>query len=77
MNQYDLWEGPYAKVGHNGIFVRIDDRPLPDEVGRAFASCEKRLYSAEDEDGNRLKDYSIFLCRGFSGEEMDRAPETH
>lgn len=75
MTQYDLWPGPGRLIGYDAIFVTIGDGPLPGRLRQAFDSYEKRSFVAHDRKGRKLRDYSIFVLRGFRG--MDReVPET-
>ncbi|GAB4388503.1 MAG: glycosyltransferase family 39 protein [Thermodesulfovibrionales bacterium] len=67
MNQYDLWPGPWGLLNYSAIFVTMNDSPLDERVRRAFESCQKRLFDAHDRKGRDIREYSIFLCRGFKG----------
>lgn len=73
MNQYDLWPGPERYRGKNGIFVSNHDS-LPEPVARAFESCEKKSLKLRER-GHKLRYYSIFICRGFSGSIDQEKPE--
>jgi membrane-associated phospholipid phosphatase len=75
MNQYDLWPGPGRLIGYDAIFVTIGDGRLPGRLRQAFDSYEKRAFVAYDRRGRKLRDYSIFVLRGFRGMERE-SPET-
>lgn len=74
MNQYDLWPGPEKFKGQSGIFVMKHDSSLPDPVAQAFNGCEKRKITLTER-GSKLRDYSIFTCRGFRGSIEQEIPE--
>lgn len=67
MNQYDLWPGPEGLLRYTGVFVTIGDSEAPLAILRAFDTCEMRPFSAYEKSGAKLRDYSIFVCRDFSG----------
>jgi membrane-associated phospholipid phosphatase len=75
MNQYDLWPGPEGLAHYNAVFVKINDSEIPEEVGEAFKSCDKRLFIVLDKAGRPLRTYSIFTCRDFGGNMRQRTPE--
>jgi len=77
MNQYDLWPGPEGLLNYAGIFVTIGDSDAPPAVQRAFDSCEKRLFSTYEKNGAKLRDYSLFVCRGFTGRIEESTPQTY
>lgn len=66
MNQYDLWGGFSELIGYNGIYVKHRDQEMEPEIIDAFLSYEK-LSLIEIKKGNRLIQFSVFLCRGFKG----------
>jgi undecaprenyl-diphosphatase len=74
MNQYDLWPGPEKYKGQSGIFVAKHDTSLPDPVARAFDSCSKNIFTLTER-GSKLRDFSIFTCRGFRGSIEQEKPE--
>jgi membrane-associated phospholipid phosphatase len=76
MNQYDLWPGPGGLLHYDAVFVTIGDVRMPEPVGKSFSGCAKRLFSAFDGKGRKLREFSIFTCRDFKGFEQ-RAPETY
>lgn len=76
MNQYDLWPGPEGLLHYDAVFVTIGDTRMPEAVGNAFDGYEKRLFSIYDGKGRKLRDCSIFICRGFKGFE-GKLPETY
>lgn len=74
MNQYDLWPGPGGLLHYEAVFVTIGDVRMPEDVGRAFGGCEKRVFGVYDRKGRKLKEFSIFRCSDFKGFE-EKAPE--
>jgi hypothetical protein len=73
MNQYDLWPGPDKYKGRNGIFVSTHDS-LPDPVALAFEDCGKNKLKLTER-GSKLRNYSIFTCRGYRGSIKQEKPE--
>ena len=67
MNQYDVWPGFHELKGHSAIFVWSGGEDLPRVLARAFDSWQPRSFTAVDRAGRTLRQYTIFLCRGFKG----------
>ncbi len=68
MNQYQLWPGFEGFLGHNAIYVTTGDKMLSDDLGKAFAGCERRLFDAQSR--KRTVKFTIFKCYDFRGIEM-------
>ncbi len=67
MNQYDLWEGLEGLLGFDALFVRMGNKPFPEELKGSFDSFTKELFTVHRKDGKVLREYSIFKCYNFSG----------
>ncbi|NTU41818.1 MAG: phosphatase PAP2 family protein, partial [Nitrospirales bacterium] len=80
MNQYDLWPDLNSaaaglKGAVRGVLVMDGaDNTIPPEVLDAFERCEKKVVEISDR-GQRLREYSIFICYNFKGLKV-RRPET-
>ncbi|MBI5076079.1 MAG: glycosyltransferase family 39 protein [Nitrospirae bacterium] len=75
MNQYDLWPGFENLRGQNAIFVRARGKEeLPEEVSRAFSSCDQRVVEVKTRRKKTLK-FSVSACYDFKGFESQQ-PET-
>ncbi|MCI4625460.1 MAG: glycosyltransferase family 39 protein [Candidatus Magnetoovum sp. WYHC-5] len=72
MNQYDMWPSmndvvkPLNGQQINGILVRTGSDDLPLELFGVFNVCVKRSFNVYEGE-YLLRDYSIFMCRGFNG----------
>ncbi|MCK4911286.1 MAG: glycosyltransferase family 39 protein [Thermodesulfovibrionales bacterium] len=77
MNQYDLWPGIGdidGVTGYNGLFVTMSQQKLMRKVSKAFKKCEFRKYDALDDGRRYLRQYDLYLCRGFKGEFKEKEP---
>ena len=75
MNQYDLWPGFENLKGQNAIFVRARGKEeVPEEVPRAFGSCDQRVIEVKTRSKKTLK-FSVSACYDFKGFELQQ-PET-
>ncbi len=75
MNQYDLWPGFESLKGQNAIFIRSRERSsFPDQVVRAFNSCDHRVTVVKTRMKKTLK-FSVSACYDFKGFESQQ-PET-
>jgi hypothetical protein len=74
MNQYDLWPGFENLQGQNAIFVRTNEKIIPEEVISAFKSCDKKVIDVETPQ-KKTRQFSITACYDFRGFELQK-PET-
>ncbi len=76
MNQYDLWPGFEKLKGQNAIFVRARGKEdVPEEVSRAFSSCDQSMIEVKTRSKKTLK-FSVSACYDFKGFETQQ-PETY
>ncbi len=67
MNQYDMWEGFEDLLGHDSLFVRKGNKPLPAVLKGAFDSYSKEVLPVYRRDKKVLREYSLFKCYNFRG----------
>jgi undecaprenyl-diphosphatase len=67
MNQYDLWGGWEALKDRDGLFVTYGAGDPPQELRQAFQQVERVRVVPIVHRGQHLRDFSIFLGRGFRG----------
>ena len=69
MNQYDLWPPSSDMQGYDAVFVRKEkDGGLSDRVKEMFASVDPARNVQTMHDGRPGLDFTVYLCRGFSGQ---------
>lgn len=72
MNQYDLWPSFQSLTHYDAIFVRTGDVAVPDRVGAAFQQVEKKVFTAYTRRHAKITDFSIFVCHGFKGLDLEK-----
>lgn len=69
MNQYDLWPGFDGFVGQNALFVRKNDKPVPEKIAKAFASCDRTVAELQVRKRETMK-FTLAKCYDFKGMEQ-------
>lgn len=71
MNQFDIWPGFENRVGDSAIYVTYDNdfQTPPPVLSKHFASCEPRHVTVRDAQGQEIRPFAVWLCRGFKGME--------
>jgi undecaprenyl-diphosphatase len=67
MNQYDLWSTYHGLRNYNAVFVKIGPPVMPRALREAFQSCQEPHTLVLKEGPHVLRQYAIFVCRGFRG----------
>jgi len=77
MNQYDFWL-PGAKMqGEDAVFVRKEkDEGLPERVKEMFRSVDPAINVQTMHNGRPSLGFTVYLCRGFSGQWPARKGKT-
>ncbi|QJB55226.1 glycosyltransferase family 39 protein [Pseudodesulfovibrio sp. zrk46] len=67
MNQYDIWPGP--EVGQDAIFVREHHRTegISPKITKMFDSVEKEVYIHSMSNGQPMREFTLYVCKGFNG----------
>jgi len=65
MNQYDLWDGFYDRVGENAVFVCKGK--INPQLAQAFSKIEEHPIEIKDRYGRVVKKYNAYACYDFHG----------
>lgn len=66
MNQYDLWPGIEGFIGSSALFVMEGERSVPEEVKKAFSSCERSVVDLKTRQKKTVQ-FTMFKCYDFRG----------
>jgi len=67
LNQYDLWEGPNARIGWDAVFVQEGVGPLDARVASAFGRTDGPLVVEIRRGGRVLRAFTVYRGYGFHG----------
>ena len=65
INQYDLWDGFYNRIGENAVFVCKGK--IEPQLAQAFSRVEERPIEIKDRYGRIVKTYNAYSCYDFHG----------
>jgi undecaprenyl-diphosphatase len=77
LNQYDLWEGPNARLGWDGVYVHEGTGPLDGRVGAAFDRIEGPSVVDVRRGGRVVRQFSVYRGYGFLGIAGPTGPITY